>query len=162
MKKTLATLTAAAALAASSSAFADHGAGCGLGQQIFAGQSGLGPHVLAATTNGTSSNQLFGLSFDSLGCQGESMITAQYQRNLYVAGNMDSIARDAAKGGGSHLHALADLMAIDAADQPAFFTLAQSRYDELFADNGNDPAVFIQRLQTAMAGQPALSRYAAQ
>ncbi len=161
MKKALASLAAATALAASSAAFADHGAGCGLGQQIFAGQSGLGPHVLAATTNGTSSNQLFGLSFDSLGCNGESMITAQYQRNLYVAGNIDNIARDAARGGGQHLHALADLMAIESADQEAFFSLVQSRYDDLFGGEASDPETLIQRLQTAMAGQPELSRYAA-
>lgn len=162
MKKILAALPLAGLLAAPFGAIADNGAGCGLGQQIFAGQSGLGPHVLAATTNGTVSNQLFGLSFDSLGCNGESIVTAQYQRNLYVAGNMDNIARDAAKGTGDHLHALADLLAIGSDDQAAFYQMTQAHFDELFAVDSSDPQAFLTRLDTAMATEPQLSKYITQ
>ncbi|HBS27646.1 MAG TPA: hypothetical protein DD827_11105 [Gammaproteobacteria bacterium] len=159
MKKILAALPLAGLLALPIGAIADKGAGCGLGQQIFAGQSGLGPHVLAATTNGTVSNQLFGLSFDSLGCVGESMVTAEYQRNLYVAGNMDNIARDAAKGTGDHLHALADLLTIESADQATFYKMVQTRYSDLFVANSSDSEAFLTRLDTAMANEPQLSKY---
>ncbi len=159
MKKIFSALPLAGLLAVPFAAMADHGAGCGLGQQIFAGQSGLGPHVLAATTNGISSNQLFGLSFDSLGCNGESMITASYQQNIYVAGNMDNIARDAARGDGDHLQALADLLSIDNGDKAAFFALAQAHYDELFVDGSADAKEFMSRLGTAMATEPRLAKY---
>lgn len=138
---------------------ADSGPGCGFGQQIFAGQSGLMAHVLAATTNGSSSNQLFGLSFDSLGCDGESVITAEFQRNVFVANNLDSIAQDAAKGGGAHLQSLATLMQMPDTDAQKFFRLTQVHYDELFGQPAGDYSAWLAKLDSTLASDPALSRY---
>ncbi len=140
---------------------ADSGPGCGLGQQIWAGKSGLAAHVMAATTNGTSSNQLFGLSFDSLGCDGESMITAQYLRKLYVTNNLDNIARDAAKGGGNHLQSLAELMEIAEQDKPAFFSMTRSSYEALFSDSSvATPGQWLTVLDRALQTEPNLAKYA--
>lgn len=139
--------------------FADSGPGCGLGQTIFAGQSGLAAHVLAATTNGSSSNQLFGLSFDSLGCDGETVITAQFQRNVYVATNYDNLARDAAKGGGLHLQSLAALMEMESADAATFYQLAQAEYELLFGAPSADHTEWLAKLDHTLSGVPALSKY---
>lgn len=139
---------------------ADSGPGCGLGQQIWAGKSGLAAHVLAATTNGTSFNQLFGLSFDSLGCDGNSVITAQYLRNLYVANNMDNIARDAAKGSGEHLQSLAELLEIAEQDRPAFFAMTRSRYDTLFSARSTSSRQWLATLDQALSADPQLAKYA--
>lgn len=147
------------ALAASSLTQADNGPGCGLGQQVFAGQSGLAAHVMAATTNGTSSNQLFGLSFDSLGCTGEAVITAEFQRNVFVAHNYDNIARDAAQGGGEHLQSLAQLMNMPAGDAEHFYHVAQLNYDQLFGDTSTDHEQWLQKLDLTLAADPALARY---
>ena len=150
-------------LASTGAAVADSGPGCGLGQQIFAGQSGLGPHVLAATTNGTVSyNQLFGLSFDSLGCNGETVITAEFQRNVFVANNYDNIARDAAQGGGHHLESLAALMQMQDADAKHFYIVAQVNYDQLFGDTGGDHAKWIEKLDSTLSADPTLSKYSLQ
>ena len=149
-------------MASAGAAFADSGPGCGLGQQIFAGQSGLAPHVLAATTNGTSSNQLFGLSFDSLGCNGETVITAEFQRNVFVASNYDNIARDAAQGGGHHLESLAALMQMQDADAQHFYTVAQVNYDQLFADTEGDHEKWLEKLDSTLSADPALSKYSLQ
>ena len=46
----------------SSVALADQDVGCGLGSMLWAGQSGLVPKILAATTNGTFGNQTFGIT----------------------------------------------------------------------------------------------------
>ena len=43
--------------------------GWGLGSQIFDGQSGVAPQVLAVTTNGTLGNQTFGISSGTSGCK---------------------------------------------------------------------------------------------
>lgn len=139
---------------------ADSGPGCGLGQQIWAGKSGLAAHVMAATTNGTSSNQLFGLSFDSLGCDGESVITAQYLRNLYVANNLDNIARDAAKGDGEHLQSLAKLLDIAERDKTAFFSMTRSNYDMLFSASTASSQQWLAILDQALLAEPQLARYA--
>ena len=44
-------------------AVAPGGPNCGWGNLLLEGQSGLGPHLIAATTNGTSGNASFGLTF---------------------------------------------------------------------------------------------------
>lgn len=162
MKKHIATALLPAALSLSSAAFADSGPGCGLGQQIFAGQSGLPAHVMAATTNGSTSNQLFGLTFDSLECNAESVITAEFQRNVYVAANIDNIAHDAANGGGDHLQSLAELMQIAKSDMPAFYQLTQTRFDDLFTPATQNSEALLENLSVAMKTDPELAKYATQ
>lgn len=57
-------LALAALLAAGSSvAMADNDVGCGVGTQVWAGQKGVVPKILAATTNGIFTNQLLGITF---------------------------------------------------------------------------------------------------
>lgn len=146
-------------MASSGATIADNGPGCGLGQQVFAGQSGLAAHVLAATTNGSSSNQLFGLSFDSLGCNGETVVTAEFQRNVFVATNYDNIARDAAQGGGDHLQSLAEIMQIQEADTQRFYDLAQVNYDELFGGTTTDHQSWLETLDNTLSADPTLSKY---
>ena len=138
MKRSSSLLLVPLLMASSGASFAASGPGCGLGQQIFAGQSGLSAHALAATSNATFANQLFGLTFDSLGCNGETVVTAEFQRNVFVASNIDNIARDAAQGGGDHLQSLAAIMQIQDIDTARFYELAQVNYDELFGGSSTD------------------------
>lgn len=159
MKRKLAMCLLPACMAMHGISSADSGPGCGLGQTVFAGQSGLAAHVMAATTNGSSSNQLFGLSFDSLGCDGETVITAAFQRDVYVASNFDNLARDAAKGGGQHLQSLAALMQMEEADAQKFYQLAQTEYDQLFSTPAADHTEWLVKLDNTLSGVPALSKY---
>lgn len=159
MTRKLSLLLGPLMMVAAGSTVADSGPGCGLGQQVFAGKSGLASHVLAATTNGSSSNQLFGISFDSLGCDGATVITAEYQRNVFVANNYDNIARDAAQGGGDHLQSLASLMQMQGDDAQRFFVLAQVNYDQLFGESNGDYSQWLQKLDTTLSADPALSKY---
>jgi len=148
-------------MATSGASIADAGPGCGLGQNVFSGQSGLAAHVLAATTNGSSSNQLFGLSFDSLGCNGETVITAEFQRNVFVANNYDNLERDAAQGGGDHLLSLAQLMHMQDADIERFYHLAQVNYDSLFKQS-EDYEAWLERLDSTLSADPVLGKYSMQ
>lgn len=150
------------AVASTSVAVADSGAGCGLGKVIFEGQSGLGPHVLAATTNGSYSNNLFGISLDSLGCSSESVVTAEFQRDVYVAGNFDNIQRDAAQGGGHHLQSLAELMNMQDTDAQHFYHVAQVNFDQLFGDDVVDHTKWLEKLDSTLAADPTLSKYSLQ
>jgi len=160
MRRILAVCLLPLVAATSTQAVADSGSGCGVGQQIFAGQTGLGPHVLAATTNSTFFNQLFGLSFDSLGCNGEAVITAEYQRNVFVAGNFDNIARDAAQGGGQHLLSLASLMNMTEQDTEQFIELTQQQYEILFGQPVENIDAWLIQLDAALEADPSLSHYA--
>ena len=70
---------AIAAIAATMSVGAAHAAnknnvGCGWGTLMFKGETGTAPQVLAITTNGTLSNNLFGISFGTAGCTKNGVI----------------------------------------------------------------------------------------
>ena len=162
MMRNLSLLTMPVMLVSASAVFADSGPGCGLGQQLFAGQTGLAPHVLAATTNGSSYNNLIGISADSLGCDGNSVITAEFQRNVFVASNFDNIARDAAQGGGHHLESLAELMQMQDTDARYFYSVAQINYDQLFGDTVDDHTKWLEKLDSTLAADPTLSKYSLQ
>ncbi|ASJ72583.1 DUF3015 family protein [Granulosicoccus antarcticus] len=145
-------------MASSGASFASSGPGCGLGQQIFAGQTGLAAHVMAASTN-SAYTQLFGLSFDSIGCDSETVITAEFQRNVFVANNYDNIARDAAQGGGEHLQSLAQLMQMQDQDAEHFYEVAQINYDSLFGDANADHAQWLTKLDSTLSADPTLAKY---
>ena len=160
MKRALAVCSCPLIAATSTQVVADSGAGCGIGQQIFAGQSGRVPHLLAASTNGTSFNQSSGLTFDSLGCNGETTITAFYQRNFFVANNFDNIARDAAQGGGQHLQSLAALMQMNEEDSELFYQFSQQQYDALFGQQVDNHEEWLIQFDAALLNHPELSQYA--
>lgn len=107
----------------SSAAFADKDAGCGIGSQVWAGQSGKVPKILAATTNGLFANQLFGITFGTLGCSGTGTVTAQAV--TFTNENAESLARDMAVGQGESLNVLAELLHIQSQDKARFFAVSK-------------------------------------
>ena len=159
MKKLMASVAVAAA-ALSTSAFADSGPGCGWGQSVFKGQTGLVAHVGAATTNGTSTNQWVGLTLGTAGCDQNAVVSNEYQRKAFVASNMDSLSRDMAQGGGDHLDALASLLSIADADKTGFYTLAQSNLSRIMAAADQGPTDVLAVLDSAMSSDPVLAKYA--
>lgn len=114
------------------SAFAAHGpAGCGLGSVLFKDQKGLVMNVLAATFNGSSGNQTFGMSTGTLGC--EDAATAKVAAASFVEGNMVALSNDIARGQGQTLDAYISLLSVEKVD----YTKLQSNYSTIFA-LGND------------------------
>lgn len=143
-----------------STAWADNDIGCGLGTQVWQGQSGLAPKVLGATTNGTSGNQTFGITSGTLGCSSDGVITASARTSLFASANIDRLAREMAMGEGETLETLAHLMGIENADHAAFFELTKSHFGQIFhADEvtAGDMLVQIDRL---MSDDSRLARYA--
>lgn len=116
---------------------ADSGAGCGLGQQLFAGQTGLFAHVMAATTNNSTTNQFLGISFNSLGCDETNVVTNEYQRKAFMTANLDNLSQDIAQGQGEYLTALAALMGIPQNEHPAFFALTQHNASTLVSTSNS-------------------------
>jgi len=112
MKKLIA---GALLMGASTLAFAQPG--CGVGAMIWKGQSGIAPHVLAATTNGTFGNQTFGMTTGTLGCQTNQSVQSMA---MYMDSNIDKVARDMSRGNGENLDTLAVLLGVDEADRDSF------------------------------------------
>ncbi|AIU66462.1 DUF3015 domain-containing protein [Vibrio coralliilyticus] len=160
MKKLLAVAALATTLPMSNLALADNDIGCGLGTMVFDGQSGKVSKILAATTNGTSGNQTFGITFGTLGCDGTGTISSSEKLAMFIDGNMDNLARDIAKGEGETLATLSEVWGINEADKAAFNTLAQENFAQVFeSENVTSQEVFV-NLNNVVADNAQLAGYA--
>jgi hypothetical protein len=151
-------LIVAVFLAASASGvLADKGPGCGLGRQIFIGQNGKGPHLLAATTNSSLSPSSFSITSGTSGCEADAVILREHEQEMFVAQNIDSLSQDMAMGSGQYLHAMADLMGCGAGSFSDFASLTQAKYELLLPSAGTAPAAFLTGLKQELAAQPSLA-----
>lgn len=115
MKKVYATaLLMGAAMLMSAPANAYDSTGCGLGSMAWRGQRGIGPQVLAVSTNGTF-GQTFGITFGTSGCDPDGRISGGTQKMVlaFLENNMEQFALDAAAGRGETIDTLAGIMKVD-------------------------------------------------
>lgn len=148
---------AAILAAGSTAAFADKDVGCGIGSQVWAGQSGKIPKILAATTNGLFANQLFGITFGTLGCSGTGTVTAQAV--TFTNENAETLARDMAVGQGESLNVLAELLNIKSEDKARFFAVSKQNFSEIYSDKNQDSLQVLASLQSVMAQDEVLKAY---
>lgn len=116
MKKLyLSSLLIAGALVLASNASAIDSTGCGLGSMAWRGQSGIGPQVLAATTNGSFGTQTFGITFGTSGCDPNGRVTGGTGRMMlaFLENNMEQYALDAAAGHGETIETMAGILNMD-------------------------------------------------
>lgn len=106
--------------------------GCGLGTLMIQEKDGLVWQVMAATTNGTSGNQTFGISSGTLGCDKPANVAKREQLDRFVADNMDALAVDIAMGTGETLDALAELADVDESRKGDFYAALQMNFDEIY------------------------------
>jgi len=106
-------------------------AGCGLGSLIFGDQAG-GIQVIAATTNGTSASQLFGITSGTSNCEKQPKSYSQTRLKEFVVANMDNLAKDIAMGQGESLETVAELMGISAEEKPMMFSKLQENFLNIF------------------------------
>jgi hypothetical protein len=114
--------------------------GCGLGSMAFEGQNGLVFQVLAATTNGSFGNQTFGITTGTSNCDRYSTFVMNDKVNAFVADNMDSLAKDIAKGNGEYLDTMAGLMGMAQPQRPEFYSLLQKNFSRIYVSPAVTPA----------------------
>ncbi len=135
MRKVLAGMVVVAAvvcLGSVANAVDPKNTGCGLGSMAFEGQNGLVSQTFAATTNGTSGNQTFGITSGTSNCEQYKTFTMNEKLNTFVAENMDSLAKDIAKGEGEYLDTMAGLMAVDQTQRSQFYGLLQKNFSQIY------------------------------
>lgn len=153
MKKLIA---GAMLLGASSLAFAQPG--CGVGAMIWKGQSGIAPHVLAATTNGTFGNQTFGMSTGTLGCDTNEAVQSMA---MYMDSNIDKIARDMSRGEGENLDTLAVLLNVEQKDRAEFRKLLQDNFATVFPSSDTTSDEAVSAIVTLLESHQSFSKYVA-
>ncbi len=141
-------------------AFADNDVGCGAGTILWAGQEGIVPKVLAATTNGSFGNQTFGITTGTLGCSPNGRISSRVRLTEFTGANMDRLAYDMSVGRGETLDTLADMMQIPASLKPHFFALTQSHFDQLFPNTQQNAGAVVDRLEAILKSDSSLSTFA--
>lgn len=155
MKKVIIAAAVLAALPMAS--HAGRGAGCGVGATLFDGQSGVAPHVLAATTNGTLFDTV-SMTFGILGCDTSATITAA-SADEFLKDNMDKVARDMSTGQGESLEALANLLRIEDADKATFYTATQKNFGRIFSREDVSSTEVLVSLVGVMKEDKSLAKY---
>ena len=125
--------------------------GCGLGSMAFEGNDGLISQVSAATTNGSSGSQTFGITSGTSNCTQYSTWTSNEKVNVFVADNMDSLAKDIAKGKGEHLDTLASLMNIPQKDRAAFNSRLQKNFSRIYTSEGVTTVEVIRNIEAVIS-----------
>ena len=132
---------------------------CGWGAKVFDGQSGVAPQVLAVTTNGTSGNQTFGITFGTSGCTQDGAVRSTWKTAMFIDGNKERLARDMSVGSGEALDSLAHLLGVDAADRDAFNRVTRENMSSIFPSESAGTEQIVSGLRQALAADAKLARY---
>jgi len=134
------------AVASGAGAVDQKNTGCGLGSMVFEGQNGLVSQVSAATTNGTSGNQTFGITTGTSNCEEYKTWTMNEKVNVFVADNMDSVAKDIARGHGEYLDTMASLMEVTPAQRPELYARLQQNFSRIYPSPAVTPADVLRNI----------------
>ncbi|MBQ0721506.1 MAG: DUF3015 domain-containing protein [Gammaproteobacteria bacterium] len=140
-------------------AVAPGGPDCGWGNMLFKSNSGLGPHLGASLTNGTSGNATFGMSSGTNGCSPNGTLT--YGGISLLAQVMDEFSEDVARGEGDALDAIALTLGIDVQDRATFAQLTHDNFSTLFPNENVTAQEVMASIQQVMKNDARLSKYAA-
>jgi hypothetical protein len=134
MKNILAILMLLVGSSAFAAAYGD--AGCGLGSMIFGDEKGF-TQVFAATSNGSSGNQTFGITTGTSNCTDQGAVKGAKAVPMFIEVNKVALAKDAARGEGETLAGLANLMGCNSKNLgPAL----KQNYNSIFVDSKMDPS----------------------
>lgn len=124
--------------------------GCGLGTLLFDGTEGMVQQIFAATTNGTSGTQTFGISSGTLECNLPSNWVSNEKLNKFVASNMDNLAKDAAMGQGEYVDTLAELMDVPGSKRAEFSQMLQENFSNIFSEESVSHVEVIENIAHLM------------
>ena len=142
------------------SAVAPGGPGCGWGNLLFEGSSGLPAHLLATIVNGTSGNATFGMTSGTNGCDTSGALTYDGKSLLAMNGMLEEVAQDMASGHGEALTALSVSMGIQPDDRAHFDDVMHQHFADVFPSSDVDAGQVMTNIDTVMKKDNRLSVYA--
>ena len=158
MKKIIAGI---AMLSVSSATFAvvPGGDSCGWGNMLLEGQSGLGPQIIASTTNGTSGNATFGMTTGTNGCSSNGTLT--YGGQSLLGQIMGEFSEDVARGEGEALNAVAVAYGVEQADRATFAKVLHENFAVIFPGEKVTAEEVSASIDTIIKSDARLAKYAA-
>lgn len=127
-------------------------AGCGLGSMII--QTNDFSQIFAATSNGTSGNQTFGITSGTSNCTKDGVVKNEKAQEVFVHMNYNSLEKEMAIGKGEKLNALATLVGCSK-NVNGFSEFAKANYSKLFSTS-NDPSFLLSSIKVEMEKDPVL------
>lgn len=129
-------------------------AGCGLGSMLFKGRSNDGMiQILAATTNGTSGNQTFGITFGTSNCNpGHGPARTA---SLFIIANREALEKDVSRGSGESLEHLAKIVGCQ---QDALGAHLQTNYGTIFPTQEVSNEDVAKNVMTTIQSNPAMAQ----
>lgn len=138
-----------AALFVGSMAQAAGDAGCGLGSMVITKNTKV-MQVLAATTNGTSGSQTFGITFGTSNCSANGLVQNDKQIQYFVEVNQAELTREMAQGHGEKLSTLAALNGCSTdAQVSAFNTKAQTNFKSIVPAAQTSAVDFVNNMKSS-------------
>jgi hypothetical protein len=122
-------------------------AGCGLGYVLFGhGDNSRIMQILAATTNGTSGNQTFGITTGTSGCTEDGAVKFVKEVEVFAEVNLDTLRLEMAKGEGEFVESFAYLLGASDAQVPQVVKMFQDNYDYLYSTPDTTSGQMLERL----------------
>jgi len=148
-------------LVCSSTAIADApgGPNCGWGNMILEGKTGLANHMFALTTNGTSGNATFGMTFGTNGCSVEGPLTYGGDSMVWFDGILDEYSTDVALGNGEALEAVAVMIGVQTEDRAHFNEVMHENFALLFPSIDATAQDVMNSMVIVMAEDEKLNKY---
>lgn len=134
------------------------GPGCGWGAMLFEGQSGIASHVVAATTNGFSGNNTFGMTTGTNGCDTSKKINYAGASKV-VFYNMDRLSNDIAKGEGEILSTLAAVIGVREEDKTLFQRTLKQNFSRIYPNENTTSQQVVDVIFELMAENSTLAKY---
>ncbi len=131
-------------------------AGCGLGSMVFGDSPGF-VQIFAATTNGTSYNQAFGITTGTSNCDASGVILAEREKEIFVANNYSSLAKEMAAGEGEGLYTLAGLLGCSSEGYAQFGSMTQQSYQQILAGGQAGAQDMLAVIEGEISRDPVLS-----
>ena len=128
--------------------YANENTGCGLGSIIMKNQSTSVLQAFAATTNGTSGNQTFGISSGTSNCDKPTNFVSNDKLNRFVTENMDELASDISAGKGETLSTVAKLMNVENSQE--FASKLQANFSNIYTSENVTSANVIDSIAKYM------------
>ena len=148
-------------LSASSTAMAvaPGGENCGWGNMLFDGQSGLGAHVIASITNGTSGNATFGMTTGTNGCSSSGTLT--YGGKSMVSSIMGEFSEDVARGEGDAMDTVAVVYGVEKQDRETFAKVMHENFAAIFPNEDVTADDMMASIEAVMKANSTLAKYVA-
>jgi hypothetical protein len=161
MKKMLmAAVIMGSSVSMTAQANAPGGPGCGWGNMVFEGQSGLPIHLIATIVNGTSGNKTFGMTSGTNGCSTSGALGYNGKSLLAMHGVLEEVAQDMAAGEGEALTALSVSMGVQSEDRAHFNQVMHENFTAIFPSEDVTAGDVVANIKAVMQQDEKLASYA--